>query len=369
MIKGFATNEGTLRFVSRQKAYRDFYIKSSDFILSTLGMGSYSPEAYREENYTYSFKDSIKEGIKNGINLIDTAINYRYTKSEFEINEAIKELIDENVISRDEVVICSKGGFLPLSYPFPENPYTWIKETVINSGLANDSDIALDQHCMTAKYIDWSFEESRKNLGVDTIDIYYLHNPETQAGLKSRDEILSSIQEVFEVLEQKRLEKKLQYYGIASWNGFLYEPENFEYLSIKDIYDIANRVAKDNHGFRYVQFPYNLAKTHGYIYQNQEIDNLYYTAIMSAKKLGLEVITSSSLLRMNLFKRAFSAEISKILGEDLSDIQKALQFCRSAFGVTSSLFSTTSLEHLMEDISIKVIPKISNENYNKIYDL
>jgi hypothetical protein len=39
-------------------------------------------------------------------------------------------------IKREEVIIASKGGFIPLDFPFPDNPYGWIQENIIKKGLA-----------------------------------------------------------------------------------------------------------------------------------------------------------------------------------------------------------------------------------------
>ncbi len=37
---------------------------------------------------------------------------------------------------------------------------------LIKTKLADKDDIELDQHCLTADFIEWSFEKSLKNLGV-----------------------------------------------------------------------------------------------------------------------------------------------------------------------------------------------------------
>ena len=59
--------------------------------------------------------------------------------------EALAELFESGELSREEVIVASKAGFLPLEFPFPENPYSWISETVIESGLAPKEEIVIDQ--------------------------------------------------------------------------------------------------------------------------------------------------------------------------------------------------------------------------------
>ena len=73
-----ATPEATLDFAKKFSHYKDFYIKHNGLIFSKLGLGSFSPEPYKEENYLFHYIESVKEAIKSGINLIDTASNYRY---------------------------------------------------------------------------------------------------------------------------------------------------------------------------------------------------------------------------------------------------------------------------------------------------
>ncbi|WP_410506244.1 hypothetical protein ACER0A_010580 [Haloimpatiens sp. FM7315] len=41
------------------------------------------------------YKEAIKKAITEGINLVDTAINYRGMRSELVVKDAIKELIEE----------------------------------------------------------------------------------------------------------------------------------------------------------------------------------------------------------------------------------------------------------------------------------
>ena len=177
-----ATLEATYSFAKKFPHYKDFYIKHNDLVFSKLGLGTFNKEPYKEENYVFHYIEGVKEAIKSGINLIDTASNYRYGQSEKEIGIALEELFQENSVKREELIICSKGGFIQLEFPFPKNPYTWIEENIINTSLAKLEDIELDQHCMTPDYLEWSCKQSLKNLGVKTLDIYFLHNLEIQIG-------------------------------------------------------------------------------------------------------------------------------------------------------------------------------------------
>lgn len=71
-----------------------------------------------------------------------------------------------------------------------------------------------------------SCEQSLKNLGIETLDIFYLHNPETQLGYVDQETFYSRIEAAFTLFEALIREKKIVSYGIAAWNGFLYEADH-----------------------------------------------------------------------------------------------------------------------------------------------
>jgi aryl-alcohol dehydrogenase-like predicted oxidoreductase len=364
----FATKEGTFSYLKQFSKYsKDFYRFNGDFFISSLGLGTFRKEPYREENYVVNYKDSVKMAILNGINFIDTAINYRYQVSEEEIGEALHELFEEGKVSREQLVITSKAGFIPLEFPFPENPYEWINDNIVNSGLATKEEIVIDQHCLSPKYIRWSVEKSLKNLNLETLDIMYLHNPETQLGYIDYDKLMSRIEKAFEVFEELVSEGKIKAYGIATWNGFLYEETHKEYMSLGDIMKIAQKVGGQNHHFKYIQSPFNLGKPEAYNYNNQKgPDGRYYTLIQAVNGYGLQLIASSSLLQLNLFKRKFSDEIGEILGtSDFNDLSSALQFARSG-GAITALFGAVDPNHVEENLTLAFLPSASKESMNRI---
>ena len=150
-----------------------------------------------------------RTAVLNGINLIDTAINYRYQTSEREIGEALKELFSDGSAVREQLVVTSKAGFLPLDFPFPENPYQWIDEHVLVPGLATKEEVVVDQHCITPAYLRWSVEQSLKNLQLETIDVFFLHNPDMQLGYVEYKTLKKRIKKAFELFEKLVEEGKI----------------------------------------------------------------------------------------------------------------------------------------------------------------
>jgi len=368
-MEGYATKEGTFKYLKKFPKYsKDFYRFDGEHFISSLGLGTFRKEPYREENYTANYKDAVKLALLNGINHIDTAINYRYQVSEQEIGEALSELFQNAQLSRDEVILSSKAGFIPLEFPFPKDPYEWIEKNIVKKGLATNEDIVVDQHCITPEFLRWSVEKSLKNLGVETLDIVYLHNPEVQLGYVDYTEMIKKIQKAFAEFEKLVDEGKIRSYGIAAWNAFLYEDDHTEYISLKDIVDTAVAVAGEKHHLKYIQSPYNLAKNEAFTYPNQiGPDGKYYTLMQAIHGYGLKMVGSSSLLQMNLFKGKFNQDIATKLGtSEFNDVISALQFARSS-NVVSSLFGAVDTQHVEDNLLVAYLPNPPKEKVLELF--
>ena len=230
-----------------------------------------------------------------------------------------------------------------------------------------DDEIVIDQHCMSPDYLRWSAQQSLANLGLETIDIFFLHNPETQLGYVDVDTLYDRIYEAFKVFEELRKEGKIVSYGIASWNGFLYEEDHPEYLSLAKIVEMARNVGGDNHGFKYLQSPFNLAKHHAYSYRNQRCDDgLYYPLMHACARYEISYLGSSPLLQKNLFKRPFSSKIGELMQTDkLSDVASALQFARSA-GAICSIFGAVNPSHVVDNAILGYVPCATTSAINTL---
>ncbi|WP_024953522.1 aldo/keto reductase [Sulfurospirillum arcachonense] len=365
-----ASLQGTLSYAKKFSHYKDFYIKHNDLIFSKLGLGTFNPEPYKEENYVFHYIESVKEAIRSGINFIDTASNYRYGQSEREIGIALYEMMSDEEIKREELVVCSKGGFIQLDFPFPSNPYEWIEQNILDKNLASKEDIELDQHCMTPDFLEWSCRRSLDNLGVKALDIYFLHNPEMQFLKLGEKKFYKQIENIFKRFEKLADEGLFSFYGVAVWNGFT--SQSSELISLEKLVKIAQKVGGDNHRFKYIQTPFNMGKTNIYTQETQSVDGASCTLLQAAHRLGIGVISSSSLLQMNLFKKSFSPESGVILDESMtleSDIQLALQFVRSTPGIISSLFGSIKPLHVKQNVEISKVKSVSRAKYDLLYRL
>ncbi len=77
-------------------------------------------------------------------------------------------------------MLCTKAGFLTPDSEMPADASEYFSREFVEAGVFGAEDIAAGCHCMTPRYLADQLERSRRNLGVECIDVFYLHNPETQ---------------------------------------------------------------------------------------------------------------------------------------------------------------------------------------------
>src|SRR5260370_40102464 len=97
-----ATPRGpTRRYAKRfaAKAAEGYFREAHGLVFSSLGIGTYlgQPDAKTDESYTAA----VVAAAECGINVIDTAINYRLQRSERNIGAAIQQLATERHASAE----------------------------------------------------------------------------------------------------------------------------------------------------------------------------------------------------------------------------------------------------------------------------
>ena len=191
-----ATPEGTRRYAERLSTItaKGHFRKQQEFCLSSIGLGTYL--GHWDEATDRLYQEAIKRAVELGCNVIDSAINYRFQRSERAIGAALQQLFDSGKANRDEIVVATKGGYFPFDGQPPADAHAWIMENLINKGAAAVEDIVGGSHCMSPSYLENQLDQSLNNLRLDTIDIYYIHNPETQLDKVTRGEFLNRIRNV-----------------------------------------------------------------------------------------------------------------------------------------------------------------------------
>lgn len=361
-----ATTEGTKNYAARfpefMKAghYRDFM----GFQVSSLGLGTYLGKQDDADDKLYV--GAIKAALTSGINLIDSAINYRCMRSERNIGQALGELIKEGKIAREEVVICTKGGFIPFDGAPPSNPSQYFHEQYIGPGICTDKDVVAGCHCMTPKYLRNQVERSLKNLGLDCIDLFYVHNPETQFEALDRVGFYTRLERAFEEMEKLVSEGKLSAYGTATWNGYRVQPDSPEHLSLYEVLKAAEKAGGSSHHFKAVQLPYNIAMAEAYGYPNQVLGSQTVPFLEAAKANNIAVFTSASILQSRLSKNLPPVVADTFQGL-FTDAQRAIQFVRSTPGVTAALVGMKRKEHVEENLKVALVRLSSPETVAALF--
>src|SRR5256714_12648841 len=164
--RGCATLEGTARYRERFKdvAAENYFRQAWSLWLSSIGIGTYLGQPDEETDRRYT--EAIVRAVELGANVIDTAANYRFQRSERSVGAAISEL-QQRGFTRDEFVICTKGGYLPFDGAPPSDVRGYVEKTFIETGIANWGDIAGGSHCMTPAYLGNQLQQSLGNMNLD----------------------------------------------------------------------------------------------------------------------------------------------------------------------------------------------------------
>ena len=299
---GSATAEGTLRYAARfqgRAAAGHFREIRGGLVLSSIGIGTYLGDA--DDATDGAYVDAIVAAVQGGINVVDSAINYRFQRSERAVGSALRELFDKGY-GRDEIMVCTKAGFLTPDGEMPADPNIYFAQEFLERGIFRVEDIAAGCHCMAPDYLADQLERSRQNLGLDTIDVFYLHNPETQLSEVPAEEFRRRIREAFLFLESAVATKKIRAYGMATWNSFREDPKAEGFLSLQEMVKIAKDVAGDDHHFRFVQLPFNLAMPEALTRPNQPVGSRSMPMVQAARDAGIALVTSAALLQGQLTK-------------------------------------------------------------------
>jgi aryl-alcohol dehydrogenase-like predicted oxidoreductase len=332
--------------------------------VSSIGIGTYLGEPDDETDRAY--EASIKASLRDGINLVDTAVNYRFQRSERNIGKALGEMVAAGEIAREQVVVATKGGYITFDGEVPANPRTWFEEHYVKTGIVAPSDLVDGSHCMTPKYIGAMLDLSRNNLNLETIDIYYLHNPETQLEAIDRKEFLARIKTIFEFLEGAATDGKIGVYGTATWNGFRAAQTERGWLSLDELMRIAREVGGDAHHFRAIQLPYNLAMPEAVTRSNQFVHAGKATTLAAAKAFGLAVSASASLLQGQL-SRGLPPIVANAFGGFATDAQRSIQFVRSTPGVDVALVGMKSVDHVRDTLETAHQPPATVDELMRLF--
>ncbi|MDQ1728874.1 MAG: hypothetical protein QOD33_999 [Pyrinomonadaceae bacterium] len=365
-LVGHATPEGTTHYRERFKASAapNHFRQQQDLSLSSVGIGTYMGNADGETDSRYAA--AISRALELGANVIDTAANYRFQRSERSIGTALRDSIASKMCTREEIIICTKGGYLPFDGTPPRDVRRYVEETFVKPGIASFDDFVAGSHCMTPAYLRNQLQQSLSNMQLDCVDVYYIHNPESQLGEVSETEFYQRLRRAFEMLEASRAEGRLQYYGVATWNGFRVAADASGYHSLARMVALANEVGGASHGFRFIQLPFNLALPEALTIANQELAGEQVSTLEAAAALNVTVMSSASIFQGRV-ARGLPDDLRESLGSLPTDAQSAIQFVRSAPGITTALVGMGNSEHVNENLNLVNVEPLAPDQFMKLF--
>ena len=360
-----ATKEATWDYRDRfgDRFARTYFRGFAGNAVSSVGVGTYLGDATDAADDRY--REAIVEALESGVNVVDTARNYRHGRSERVVGEAIRE----SDVDREAVLLCSKGGFVAFDGERPADPAGYVRERYVESGLADHEDV-VSGNCITPAFVSAQLDASLEALGVDTVDLHYVHNPETQLERFGRETVYDRLEDTFTMLEQRAAAGDLRHYGVASWECFRVPEDHPSYLSLPEVVRRARAAAgrADNAAthLRAVQLPFNVGMADAFTVESHVGADGPQSALWFAQDAGLNVFTSASILQGRLASEFPEDVAERIEGDTLA--QKAINFARSGPGITSSLVGMRSPEHVRENVAAGTFQPLGASAFDEVFE-
>ncbi|MFD1569088.1 aldo/keto reductase [Halorubrum laminariae] len=351
---------------------RTYFRRFGPGVAASVGIGTYLGEPTPAVDD--ASREAIELALRSGVNHVDTAINYRAGRAERVVGEAIRG----SPIDREAVVVATKGGFLPFDGDRPDDPGAYVRERFLDPGIVDRAHLADGAHAISVDFLAWSLDRSLERLGLDAVDCYYVHNPETQLAVRSRDAVYDQLEAAFELLERRRVAGDVGSYGVATWDAFRVPTDDAAYLSLGEVLARAEAAGEavgpdDTHGFEAIQLPFNVAMADAFTRANHpappgaDADGPL-SALEFAHESGLSVVTSASIGQGDLaVDGAIPADVDATLSGE-TPAQRALNFARSAPGVTSSLVGTIDLAHVRENVAAGTFDPLGANAFDAVFE-
>lgn len=359
VIPGSASPAGTASYQDRfpEAARAGHFRRLGELRVSSVGFGTYLGEP--TDALDDAYEEAVATALSSGCNLFDCAINYRHQRSERALGRALARAFDEGLASRDEVVVCSKGGFLPFDGELPADREGYLRERFVDSGLIDPEELVAGCHSLALDYLRDQLATSRANLGLESIDLYYLHNPETQLGEVDRPEVEARLSKAFAWLEEAREAGEVGAYGVSTWDGLRVPPGSKRALALEALVEIAGG------SFAAVQAPANLAMPELLAAPTQPIGEVVVPLAVAARHFELGLFASASIFQGRL--DALPPDIAAAFPGLDTDAQRALQFTRSLPGVTAALVGMSSVEHVRENLALADVTPAPVEAIQRLF--
>lgn len=327
-----ATPEATDRFGGT--GYRGYGGGEGVLTLSKLGVGTYLGDA--DDLTDAAYVDALETAFELGCNVVDTASNYRHGRSE----RCVGDAVDSGALDRDEVFVSSKAGYIPFDDAVPDDPHGFVQQRYVEPGFVDPEDV-VDSKCISPGFLENQLDRSLDNLDLESIDLYYLHNPECHLKRLPEDEFYGALREAFGFLEREVDRGRVSGYGVATWTGFRVPDGDREHLSMERVVEAAGDASDGEPALHAVQMPYNGRMDEARDRETQNVDGVGMSALDAADELGLYVFGSASLMQ---------GEFAR--GRTRDEVHDALQRACGDGGVETALFGSSNAGHVEMNLGL-----------------
>ena len=269
-LSGKATAQGTATYASRMLSRNEqtglaqglTLLGTTGLTTTRIGFGTYRVDTQHAEH-----RAALIQALRTSCNLIDTSTNYTDGDSERLVGSVLQELVTSGNIRREEIIIVSKIGYI-------QGQNLSRAETRERLGRAYPDLVKYGDgiwHCMHPEFLADQLTLSLDRLGLTTLDVCLLHNPEYYlldarhrgaSDLKKlRTDFYDRLQRAFVYLETQVAAGRLQYYGVSSNTVALPadDPEGTSLSLMAQAAETAARsVGASRHHFQVLQCPMNL---------------------------------------------------------------------------------------------------------------
>ncbi len=366
-LEGRATPEGTRRFAEGFAGLPGHFRCPDRLWLSSLGLGTLPGEPNGADDLLY--RAAVPRALERGVNVFDTALSYRMQSSERCLGAALRRAIGEDRIRRDAVFVISKGGYLtanPERVQRPLDARRDLIETYVETGLVDPQRVVGGNHSLDPAFLRDQIERSRANLGLATIDLYCLQDPELHLAAKGPQDFRRLLVRAFEMLEEAVDAGAIAAYGLSTWAGLLTPHTERDHLSIAEVFEIALDVGGPDNHLRGLQLPYGVATGEAMSLPSQFLLDALKPALEVLRDSGCAVFATTPLARGRA-ARGLPRFVRAAFPELHSDAQCALQFARSAPSVTSALVGMRTPAHIDENLAVAAQPPADEQVVQQLF--
>jgi aryl-alcohol dehydrogenase-like predicted oxidoreductase len=370
-LPGRASDEGTRRFAGRFPGRPGHFRRPDRLSLSSIGLGMRNGEVGGADDLAY--RQAVMRALDCGVNVFDTALSYRMQTSERALGAALRRRIAEGQVERDEICVISKGGYVTADPSFVRSRADvrrYVYETYVDSGLIDPELVVNGNHSIEPRFLRDQIERSRRNLGLETIDVYCIQDPELHMPGKGPTEFWRELREAFAALEAAVADGAIASYGLSTWSGLLVPYTEKGHLSIAELLETALEVGGADHHLRALQLPYNLAMGEAHGLPSQFAPESEGAALLEAVLgTGTAVFAVAPLVQGRVVQQVQLPEVlMRAFPEARTNAQRALQFVRSSTGVTSAIVGMRREDHVIENLALTEQPPASPEAIASLYE-